>query len=241
MFGRSVVGCGHKPPGTILCPSVLVKGSRQGGASVSSRWSEFIELTRDSPPREQTVRAADLVQRKRRAIDIGAGALNETRFLLTAGFREVVALDREQLDKRAAQGLPRDRFTYIRLAFESYEFPDQAFDLVNAQYSLPFIRPAHFNRVFAAIRRSVAPGGIFAGQLFGDRDEWMGDPTTTFRSRIAALSLFDSMEVIEFNEEEVDDETADGVPKHWHVFHVIARRPQNEVERERAGRYPQQV
>jgi len=169
-----------------------------------------------------------LVQHKRRAIDIGAGALNETRFLLTAGFKEVVALDREPLDNRAARGLPRDRFTYIRGAFESYDFPDRAFDFVNAQYSLPFIRPAHFNRVFAAIRRSVAPGGIFAGQLFGDRDEWIGDPTTTFRTRIAALSLFDSMEVIEFDEEEVDDETADGVPKHWHVFHIIARQPKSE-------------
>jgi SAM-dependent methyltransferase len=191
---------------------------------VSSRWSEYVELTRDSPPRDQTVRAAALVQRKGRAIDIGAGALNETRFLLEAGFAEVVAIDLEPLDERAAAGLPLDRFTYVRTAFESFDFPPGAFDLVNAQYSLPFIRPTQFNRVFGAIRRSLAPAGIFAGQLFGDRDEWAGDPHTTFRSRIAAMSLFDSLEVIEFDEEEVDDETADRVLKHWHVFHVIARK-----------------
>lgn len=46
----------------------------------------------------------------------------------------------------------------------------------------------------------------------------------TFRDARAAKELFDGLEVESFEEEEEDGEAFDG-PKHWHVFHVIAREP----------------
>jgi hypothetical protein len=33
------------------------------------------------------------------------------------------------------------------------------------------------------------------------------------------------LEVIEFKEEDSDGHTADGTPKHWHVFNIVARKP----------------
>ena len=30
------------------------------------------------------------------------------------------------------------------------------------------------------------------------------------------------LDVIEFDEEDIDSVVADGSPKHWHVFHIIA-------------------
>jgi hypothetical protein len=33
-----------------------------------------------------------------------------------------------------------------------------------------------------------------------------------------------NMEVILLDEEEKDDKTANGTPKHWHVFHFIAKK-----------------
>jgi len=33
------------------------------------------------------------------------------------------------------------------------------------------------------------------------------------------------LEIVEFREEDLDSHVADGSPKHWHAFHIIARKP----------------
>jgi hypothetical protein len=32
------------------------------------------------------------------------------------------------------------------------------------------------------------------------------------------------LEVLEFREEDIDSHVAGGTPKHWHVFHIIAKK-----------------
>ena len=36
--------------------------------------------------------------------------------------------------------------------------------------------------------------------------------------------LLEPLAIVELEEEDRDGQTADGTPKHWHVFHVLARR-----------------
>ncbi|MGD9739809.1 MAG: class I SAM-dependent methyltransferase [Bauldia sp.] len=191
---------------------------------MARRWQEFADITRGAPPRALLVDADGFVSERGTALDIGAGALNETRFLLQRGYSEVVALDLELLRSQDAAELRSPRFRYVRQSFADFVFPPDAFDLVNAQYALQFIRPLQFHRVFAAIRRSLRRKGVFAGQLLGPHDDWSGDPAMNFHTRQRARALFDGLELLRFDEEDVDDETADGAPKHWHVFHIIARR-----------------
>jgi tellurite methyltransferase len=107
--------------------------------------------------------------------------------------------------------------------FEVARWPEA--DLVNSSFALPFCAPEHFGDVWRRVRESIAPGGRFAGQLFGDRDGWVGLKDMTFQSRAEAEALFDGVELERFDELEEDGETATGTPKHWHVFHVIAHRP----------------
>jgi len=71
---------------------------------------------------------------------------------------------------------------------------------------------------------SLREGGRFSGQLFGNRDEWANDPALTFHARTEAEELLDAFELEHFSEVEEDSTTAIGDPKHWHVFHVVARR-----------------
>ena len=47
----------------------------------------------------------------------------------------------------------------------------------------------------------------------------------TFLSRPEVDGLLDSLEVERLVEVEEDGRTAVGTPKHWHLFHVVARRP----------------
>ena len=73
---------------------------------------------------------------------------------------------------------------------------------------------------------SLVVGGIFAGQLLGNRDEWNNSSRNmTFHKKEEVERLFSSMEVIELSEEEKDEPTAiQPTAKHWHIFHIIAKK-----------------
>jgi len=103
---------------------------------------------------------------------------------------------------------------------EDVELP--AANLVWASFSLFFCDPPRFADVWARIGRAIVPGGRFAGQLLGDRDTWAPDEDISAFSEAQARALFDGWTLERFEEEENDGEACDG-PKHWHVFHVVAR------------------
>jgi len=189
-----------------------------------SGWYDYAERYKDRPPRPLLTRAVPLATHRETAIDIGSGGLNDTRFLLDSGFK-VTALDGEPVAQAVADTLPPDQFNYVVSSFESFDFPVAAFDLVNAQYALPFVRPEHYLQVFDAVVAALKPGGIFTGQFFGDRDDWGGTANMTFHSESEARRLLAPLTVLEFTEEDdASSKTLSGQPKHWHLFHFIARR-----------------
>jgi hypothetical protein len=47
----------------------------------------------------------------------------------------------------------------------------------------------------------------------------------TFLERAQALALLDGLAIEMFEEEESDGVTPRGTPKHWHIFHIVARKP----------------
>jgi trans-aconitate methyltransferase len=95
-------------------------------------------------------------------------------------------------------------------------------DLVYAGYSLPYLPPSDFDRVWRLVAGSLRPGGWLAVNLFGERDSWAATADETFLSRDAARALFDGLEIVRFEEEDAEGPSYSG-PKHWHVFDVIAR------------------
>ena len=191
---------------------------------MSNNWPAYFEKTKNNPPRRMLVKALPYVGERGQALDIGSGALNDSSFLLKEGFMMVTALDLVPVAKEIADMLPADRFKYVISPLESYEFPVSRFDLVNAQYVLPFVPPSSFQSVFKKILASMKVGAIFTGQFFGEKDGWADDNEKTFTTKERAVELLSGLEVIYFEEEENDKPTAAGVPKHWHVFHFIARK-----------------
>ena len=140
-------------------------------------------------------------------------------------FAHVTALDGEPIAQQIADTLPAHRFTYAISRFEDFAFPPAEYDLLNAQYALPFIRPDQFDRVLAALLASLKPGALFTGQLFGNRDDWAGTPTLTFHTRAAAEALRAPLTLLSFREEDdPNGQTLNGKAKHWHLFHFLARR-----------------
>jgi SAM-dependent methyltransferase len=166
------------------------------------------------------------------AIDLGCGDGLETRELIRLGWR-VLAIDSDPgVDERVravvgadtvaaagADGAPalevwqRD-FADIR------ELPDA--DFVYAGFSLPFCEPSRFPYLWADIRESLRPGAVFAGELFGPDDAWFGRPGMNFHSVSGVEAMLDGLEVVQLIEDNQDGRSFEG-PKHWHVFHIVAR------------------
>ncbi len=191
-------------------------------------WGQFYGFTKDSPPWPLLMRAAALAPHKGRALDLGAGAGRDTRYLLEQGFH-VTAVDAEPRAVGLLAALPfsADRLHVVQSSFEDFDFAGAGapYVLISAQFALPFIPRVHFAGVFARLKAALAPGGIFAGQLFGVRDEWnTPSRAMTSHTQAEAEALLRDLEVIELTEEDHDGTVADGSPKHWHVFHVLARK-----------------
>jgi hypothetical protein len=116
----------------------------------------------------------------------------------------------------------KPRLTTQEIDFSETEVPDC--DLVNASFALPFCKPEHFPVLWSRIVGAIRPGGRFAGQFFGDRDTWASLPGRSHQSREEVIELLDGFEIELMNEEEKDDPPELRNPKHWQIFHVVARK-----------------
>ncbi len=197
----------------------------------SERWREYYARTGQRPPRETLVfalgRFADEpVDAPRLAVDLGCGSGRDTAILLAEGW-SVLAVDAEPSAieaLRARDDIAADVALETRIArFEDVELPRA--DLINSSFALPLCAPEAFPRVWAGIVAALKPGGRFSGQFYGPKDDWHGDPTITHVTRDEALAILAPLEVEHFREEEDDTVTPRGKAKHWHIFHIVARRP----------------
>ena len=108
-----------------------------------------------------------------------------------------------------------------RARFEDADWP--ACELVNASFALPFCPPHAFPAVWEKIVASLRPGGRFCGQLLGDHDDWAGSGVVV-HTRDELGALLAPFEVELLDEVDADGKTAVGTRKHWHVYHLVARK-----------------
>jgi len=193
---------------------------------MSDTWIRYYEAA-GTDPRETLRHALALFEAEQSrpgiAVDLGCGTGRDTLELLRRGWT-VYAIDAEPEALkclRASVGDHPSLHTSVA-SFVDAEWP--RCQLVNSSFALPFARPSEFTGLWSRIVESLAPGGRFAGQLFGERDEWASEDEMTFHTREAATALFDAFELEQFEEVEEDGQTATGTPKHWHLFHVVARK-----------------
>jgi SAM-dependent methyltransferase len=166
------------------------------------------------------------------AIDLGAGEGRDTAELLRRGWR-VLAID----DHASAERLIRERTdveagAWGRLRFERCDFAGigpgglrlPPARLINASFALPFCPPGHFATLWAEMCGALVPGGLLCGQLFGDKDTWATLPDRTHHTREQVMALLEPFAIVSMREEDKPGKEFDGKSKHWHVFHVVARR-----------------
>ncbi|NKB49887.1 MAG: methyltransferase domain-containing protein [Alphaproteobacteria bacterium] len=193
-------------------------------------WPAYYEKTGARPPRETLLFALDRFDTEpatgpRLAVDLGCGSGRDTIELVRRGWR-VLAIDAEAsaIGKLTARDdLPSGADLTGQVArFEEAFWP--TCDLVNSSFALPLMAPDDFTTVWSRITASLKPGGRIACQLFGSRDSWTGRSGMTFHDREAVDGLLEGFNVEMLREEEDDSTTVRGEAKHWHIFHIVARK-----------------
>jgi len=124
----------------------------------TANWGQFYGFTKDSPPWPLLMRAAALASRGGQALDLGAGAGRDTRYLLEQGF-QVTAVDSEPRSVTLLAALPQDHLQVVQSSFEDFPFAFAIYDLISAQFALPFMPKERFATVFGRLKAALAPGG----------------------------------------------------------------------------------
>ncbi|MSO76376.1 MAG: methyltransferase domain-containing protein [Alphaproteobacteria bacterium] len=192
-------------------------------------WAAYYAKTAGRPPRATLLAALDRFEKEGRtgfAVDLACGTGRDTIELMRRGW-PTLAIDAEPAaiaTLRARPDLPPGARLDVRLGrFEDADWPEC--DLVNASFALPICPPERFAALWQRIAASLKPGGRFSGQLYGDRDSWRGRPGMTHHTRSQAEALLAGLDVEMFGEEEENSVTPRGEAKHWHIFHIVAKKP----------------
>ena len=185
-----------------------------------NRWKKYHQNTKDREPSKLLLEALRYVKSKDQALDLGAGALVESKLLLEENFNEVTAVDVVPFEN-----LDDIRFHFIQSTFEDFDFPKDTFDIVNANLALPFTKPETFDKVWSGMINSMVKGGVFSGQLFGINDEWnKSNPEMTFHTKDQVDELLDGFSVKKLEEIEKETPLVSDGNKYWHIFAIIAEK-----------------
>jgi tellurite methyltransferase len=195
----------------------------------SAGWAAYYEKLRERPPRRTLITALDRfgpAAAGSLAVDLGCGDGRDVIEMLHRGWH-VVAVDAEAEALRQLQARPLPaghQLTPIQARFEDVPLPI-GLSLVNSSFAMSLCEPEAFHRLWERIREALPSGGRFSGQWYGPRDSWVGRPGMTFVGRDEALAMLDGLDLEMFEEEEDDGVTPRGNAKHWHIFHIVARKP----------------
>ncbi|MEO0988558.1 MAG: class I SAM-dependent methyltransferase [Cyanobacteria bacterium J06639_14] len=202
------------------------------------RWSDYYEAVIDRPPRSTLIQALNSFAteappnpprnpkyRVGFAVDLGCGNGRDTVELLRRNWR-VLAIDgqTEAINQlRQRQDINRTYLETRVQRFESLTLPPSV-DLINASFCLPFCPASYFADMWEEIVTAIRPGGRFCGQLFGDRDSWAVHPDITHHTLAQVKDFFAPFEIELLEEEEHPGKTPLGEERHWHLFHIVARK-----------------
>lgn len=159
-----------------------------------------------------------------RALDIGAGPLNDTRLLLGAGL-SVDAVDCDPLAARLAGEIDDGRLNFVQADIRDFEMARNAYALIVAIHALPFLGRDDLVRLVPRLVEGLGKDGVLCCTMFGPEDGWAAcRPRMTFLPQSGVETLFSPLEPLSVLGARYEGATADNQAKRWHVMRCIFRR-----------------
>lgn len=195
----------------------------------SRRFRDYLEKTKYYGVSNSTFVSVMLMNKyKKRALDLGCGALRDSKFLSNCGYI-VDAVDKrpevkefaeftKQRPKKTFNLLIKD-YTKMRLGKEKYQF-------VNAQNTLSFNTKKEIEKLFVKILKCLKKNGYFAGNFFGPKDTWKDakEKNMRFYTKKEVKQLLKPFKIVKIWVYEGDGTTALGDKKHWHIINFIVKK-----------------
>lgn len=192
-------------------------------------WSGYYKSVAGKGARETLLQGLDLFKKEGIsngfAIDLAAGEGRDSIELLKKGWKVLATDNHPEASEYLWSRVPESLKTNLQtkeVSFEKMILPPS--DLINASFALPFCEPQHFNLFWNKIKKSIRKGGRFTGQFFGDRDTWALKPKRSHHSHSEVLEMLNDFSIEIIREEEHDDPLNTRNPKHWHIFHIVAKK-----------------
>ena len=112
-----------------------------------SKWTQYHERVAEKPNSLVVSILENFVTGKSACLDLGAGNLRDSKFLLAQGFKRVVAVDKSE----ESLGFLSDGIDLHIVPIESYEIEKDTFDFVFSCNTLFFLAPYQVALLFKKI------------------------------------------------------------------------------------------
>jgi len=214
--------------------SVSAGGTPSSDEAGSGRWDAYYRTVSGREPRDTLLaalaEAGDVAALRGPdgepplAIDLACGDGTDVRALLAAGWRVLAVDSSPDVPAHLTAGLTPELRTRLQVQiadFRTDDLPPCA--LLHSGFGVFFCPPADFPALWRRIRAALAPGAVLSLHLLGPRDSWHERPGITTHSRAEVEELLAGLRVVGLDEAEEDGWSCDG-EKHWHRWHVLARR-----------------
>lgn len=211
----------------------------------SAAISKYFEATENQKIREDLLFAVENVGEPKVAIDCGCGAGADINYLVSEGFF-VHGFDVEEESILRCKTRFKNIYTVnlSKSSFSTYNFPKAS--LVVADASLFFCPKSEFPDVWKNIYECLLPNGIFCGSFLGPEDTMASPkynaneywPDVAVFKENEALMLFANYELLRFNVHKSSGTSPSGDPHDWHIYSVVAKKPNKSSKRDAASRAP---
>jgi len=193
-------------------------------------WIDFINGTKNTETRLITKKSLSWVKNKGRALDIGGGALNDSKFLLENGFT-VDTVDSEDLSLDISKTIRNKNFTMHPMRIENFELGTNKYNLVLANYVLPFITPKELKKLIFKIFKSLKDGGVFCGTFFGKNDHYKNNSEIYFNTKKSVFKNLGFYEKLSFSEIEKKCLNYNKKLECYHSFEFIVRKDNSKFRK----------
>ena len=186
-------------------------------------WLDYYKKVAGREPDPILQLALKKVQNKDMAYDLGCGAGDDSKYLLSEGFH-VTSIDKDKASIEFIKSIIKKnkRLSLEQNSFEKIKF--KPCSLIWGRSSFPLCNPKHFNKFWKVMGNSLQPNGLLCGNLFGVNDTWASSKVMTFISHEDWKNVLVGFEVLYFDEKEFDGPTALGTGKHWHIYYFILKK-----------------